>query len=109
MLSLCGISSADKPELLGERTIAPEKHDQAEEQRYRDGLQKQTKELLSKIDLLENELNSLKRIVGNLSLGTVDSFYVIFSDSTSVQNGNKNVNAFLTPNDTLYIDTLETQ
>jgi len=37
--------------------------------------------------------------------GSVDSFYVIFTDSASAANGNKHVNGFVTPNDTLYVDT----
>ena len=39
--------------------------------------------------------------------GSVDSFYVIFTDSASAANGNKHVNGFVTPNDTLYVDTTD--
>ena len=91
---------AGRPELLKERSIIPEEREQAEEQRYRDGSQKQLQGLINRIDLLEKK-------VANLSLGTIDSFYIMFSDTSSVQNNNKNVNAYLTPNDTIYIDSLD--
>ena len=109
ILFLCGLSPASPPKLLDKRDMVPEERDQAEEQRYRDDSQKQTQELLGKLNLMEYRLDKLEKEVADLNLGTIDSFYVIFSDSTNVQNNNKNVNAFLTPSDTLYIDTLETQ
>ncbi len=107
ILFLCSISPATPPELLSKRDIVPEERDQTEEQRYRDDSQKQTQELLSKLNLIEYRLDKLEKEVANLSLGTIDSVYVMFSDTASVQNNNKNVNAFLTPSDTLYIDTTD--
>ena len=114
ILFLCSLSPAGNPKLLKERSIAPEERDQSEEQRYRDRLQRGIQGLLDNIRFTEEEIatlkgevDALKREVDALSLGTIDSFYVIFSDTTSVQNGEKNVNAFLTPGDTIYIDTTD--
>ena len=44
-------------------------------------------------------------ISGPAGAGTIDSFFVIFTDSASAANGNKHVSGFLTPGDTLYVDT----
>lgn len=44
-------------------------------------------------------------VSGPSGAGTIDSFYVIFTDSASAANGNQHVNGYLTPGDTLYVDT----
>ena len=44
---------------------------------------------------------------GGVAAGTIDSFYVVFTDSASAKNGDENIKGFITPNDTLYIDSTE--